>query len=131
MVTLGHLLATQGGERHEMFGGGGFLAGSSFPRPCLLLGDLGPHLDAATGESGSSPGTGDPGGAGAPGTLDRFLLPSSIQDGVSLPQTPATPTPFTERKAVHKMKWKLAIQYGWDMFRFACMRLILMTSAYF
>lgn len=49
MVTLCHLLATQGGERHEMFGGGGFLAESSFPRPCLLLRDLGPHLDAATG----------------------------------------------------------------------------------
>lgn len=81
-----------------MFGGGGFLAGSSFPRPCPLLGDLGPRLDAAAGESGSSPGTGDPGGAGAPGTLDLFLLPSSIRDGVSLPQTPATPTPLLREK---------------------------------
>lgn len=118
------------GEAWDVWWWWWFLAGSSFPRPCLLLGDLGPRLDAAARELGSSPGT-DPGGAGAPGTLDLFLLPSSIQAGVSLPQTPATQIPFTERKVVHKMKWKLAIQYGWDMFSFTYMRLILTTSAYF
>lgn len=37
-----------------MFGGGGFVAERFPPRPCLLLGDTGPRVDAPAEDSGPS-----------------------------------------------------------------------------
>lgn len=57
-----------------------------------------------------------------------FLIPSSIQDGASLPKTRATLTTFTERKVAYEMEWKLAIQRGRGMFRFTPAGLILISA---